>query len=224
METTTQSLAFQQLSNYAKQQAITEYGQPPDDWHEDIYARAMEEGPARGFHLAEIQFSGFSSQGDGASWTGHVWLPDFIEYHNKPEHDDYTQYVVLRELIKDGWCEESLTISRHGFYYNHSGMMRGSGVDDRLHYAEDDSVMDRGILEGANVKELANSINSDAMFNDLDEWTLRKAQAYANDIYKQLKEEYEHYTSEEYFKDLCDINGWRFDQRGILIEGDHHGI
>jgi hypothetical protein len=224
METTTQSLAFQQLSNYAKQQAITEYGQPPDDWHEEIYARAMEEGPARGFHLAEIQFSGFSSQGDGASWTGHVWLPDFIEYHNKPEHDDYTQYVVLRELIKDGWCEESLTISRHGFYYNHSGMMRGSGVDDRLHYAEDDSVMDRGILEGANVKELANSINSDAMFNDLDEWTLRKAQAYANDIYKQLKEEYEHYTSEEYFIDLCDINGWRFDQRGILIEGDHHGI
>jgi len=224
METTTQSLAFQQLSNYAKQQAITEYGQPPDDWHEDIYARAMEEGPARGFHLAEIQFSGFSSQGDGASWTGHVWLPDFIEYHNKPEHDDYTQYVVLRELIKDGWCEESLTISRHGFYYNHSGMMRGSGVDDRLHYAEDDSVMDRGILEGANVKELANSINSDAMFNDLDEWTLRKAQAYANDIYKQLKEEYEAYTSEEYFIDLCDINGWRFDQRGILIEGDHHGV
>jgi hypothetical protein len=224
MDTTTQSLAFQQLSNYAKQHAITEYGQPPDDWHEDIYARAMEEGPARGFHIAEIQFSGFSSQGDGASWTGHVWLPDFIEYHNKPEHDDYTQYVVLRELIKDGWCEESLTISRHGFYYNHSGMMRGSGVDDRLHYAEDDSVMDRGILEGANVKELANSINSDAMFNDLDEWTLRKAQAYANDIYKQLKEEYEHYTSEEYFIDLCDINGWRFDQRGILIEGDHHGI
>jgi hypothetical protein len=184
----------------------------------------MEEGPARGFHIAEIQFSGFSSQGDGASWTGHVWLPDFIEYHNKPEHDDYTQYVVLRELIKDGWCEESLTISRHGFYYNHSGMMRGSGVDDRLHYAEDDSVMDRGILEGANVKELAKSIDSDAMFNDLDEWTLRKAQAYANDIYKKLKEEYEHYTSEEYFKDLCDINGWRFDKHGKLVEGDHHGI
>jgi len=224
METTTQSLAFQQLSNYAKQKVIAEYGQPPDDWHEDIYARAMEEAPERGFHIAEIQFSGFSSQGDGASWTGHVWLPDFIEYHNKPEHDDYTQYVVLRELIKDGWCEESLTISRHGFYYNHSGMMRGSGVDDRLHYAEDDSVMDRGILEGANVKELANSINSDAMFNDLDGWVLSRARAYADDIYKQLKEEYEAYTSDEYFIDLCDINGWRFDNNGTLIEGDHHGI
>jgi hypothetical protein len=72
-------------------------------------------------------------------------------------------------------------------------------------------------LEGANVQELAKSIDTDAMFNDLDEWLLRKAQAYANDIYKQLKEEYDSYTSEEYFKDLCDINGWRFDKRGILI-------
>ena len=224
METTTESFDFLQLPHNARYHAISEYGQPPDDWHEDIYARAMEEAPERGFLIDNIQFSGFSSQGDGASWTGYVLLPDFIEYYNKPEHDDYTQYVVLRELIKDGWCEEQITIGRHGYYYNHSGMMRSSGVDDRIHYVDDDSVVDRGILEGANVKELANSIDTDAMFNDLDEWVLRKAQAYANDIYKQLKEEYEHYTSEECFKDLCDINGWRFDKHGKLVEGDHHGI
>jgi hypothetical protein len=184
----------------------------------------MEEGPARGFHLAEIQFSGFSSQGDGASWTGHVWLPDFIEYHSKPEDADYAQHVVLRELIKDGWCEESVTISRNGFYYNHSGTMRSSGVDDRLYYADEDSVMDKGILEGANVQELAKSIDYEYLLSQLDEWLLGKAQKYADEIYKQLREEYDAYTSEEYFIDLCDINGWRFDQRGILIEGDHHGV
>jgi len=217
METTTQPLAFQQLSNYAKHHAIAEYGQPPDDWHEEIINRAKEEGPARGFNIDEVLFTGFHSQGDGASWTGFIDLVEFITYHNKPEHDDFAQYTVLVELIKDGWCEEKVAISRSGFYYNHSGMMRSAGIDDRIHYAEDDSVMDRGILEGANVKELAKSINTDGIFNDLDEWVLRKAQAYANDIYKQLREEYEHYTSEEYFIDICDINGWRFDQRGILI-------
>ena len=217
METTTQPLAFQQLSNYAKHHAIAEYGHPPDDWHEEIINRAKEEGPARGFNIDEVLFTGFHSQGDGASWTGFIDLVEFITYHNKPEHDDFAQYTVLVELIKDGWCEEKVAISRSGFYYNHSGMMRSAGIDDRIHYAEDDSVMDRGILEGANVKELAKSINTDGIFNDLDEWVLRKAQAYANDIYKQLREEYEHYTSEEYFIDICDINGWRFDQRGILI-------
>jgi hypothetical protein len=218
METTTQSLAFQQLSNYAKQHAITEYGQPPDDWHEEIYARAMEDGPARGFNINEIQFSGFHSQGDGASWTGFVDLATFLAYHNTPDAADYTQYTMLAELIKDGWCEEKVNVNRHAFYYSHSGTMVTEGLDDRIHYAEDDSVVDRGILEGANVKELANSINTDALFNDLDAWVLSRARAYADGIYKQLKEEYEAYTSEEYFIDLCDINGWRFDVNGYLQE------
>ena len=218
METTTQSLAFQQLSNYAKQHAITEYGQPPDDWHEEIYARAMEDGPARGFNINEIQFSGFHSQGDGASWTGFVDLATFLAYHNTPDAADYTQYTMLAELIKDGWCEEKVNVNRHAFYYSHSGTMVTEGLDDRISYADDDSVMDRGILEGANVKELANSINTDALFNDLDAWVLSRARAYADGIYKQLKEEYEAYTSEEYFIDLCDINGWRFDVNGYLQE------
>lgn len=213
-----QVYAFDELNNYAKQQAIAQYGQPPDDWHEDICNRAKEDGPERGFSIAEVLFTGFHSQGDGASWTGYVDLPDFIEYHSKPEDADYAQYVVLRELIKDGWCEEHVAISRNGFYYNHSGMMRSAGIDDRLYYAEDDSVMDRGILQGANVKELARSIDYEYLLNQLDEWLLGKAQKFADGVYKQLREEYNHYTSEEYFKDLCDINGWRFDKRGILIE------
>jgi len=224
METTTQSLAFQQLSNYAKQQAIAKYGQPPDDWHEEIYARAMEDGPARGFNLNEIQFSGFHSQGDGASWTGFVDLATFLAYHNTPDAADYTQYTMLAELIKDGWCEGHVVISRNGYYYNHSGTMRSDGIDDRIHYAEDDSVVDRGILEGANVKELAKSIGTDELFNELDNWSLHKAQKYADEIFKQLRKEYDAYTSEEYFIDLCDINGWRFDNNGNIVEGDHHGV
>jgi hypothetical protein len=218
METITQPLAFDELTNYGKQKAIEKYGQPPDDWYEDIYTRAKEEGPERGFVIDEIQFSGFHSQGDGASWTGFVDLATFIAYHNKPDAKDYTQYAMLAELIKDGWCEGHVVISRSGFYYNHSGMMRSSGVDDRIHYAEDDSVVERGILEGANVKELANSIGTDALLNELDEWLLSRAQAYADEIYKQLREDYDAYTEEEYFKDLCDINGWRFDNNGNLIE------
>jgi hypothetical protein len=68
------------------------------------------------------------------------------------------------------------------------------------------------------VKELANSIHTDELFNDLDGWVLSKARAYANEIYAQLEEEYDAYTSEERFIDVCDINGWRFDNNGTLIE------
>lgn len=214
--TTTQPLAFDELSYRAKHHAIAEYGQPPDDWHEDIINRAKEDGPARGFNIDEVKFTGFHSQGDGASWTGHVDLVAFITYHSKPEDKDYAEHTILVELIKDGWCEEKVEISRSGFYYNHSGMMRSAGIDDRLYYAEDDSVIDRGILEGANVQALAKSIDYEYLLNQLDEWLLDKAQKYAQGIYKQLEEEYDAYTSEEYFKDLCDINGWRFDINGYI--------
>jgi hypothetical protein len=77
--------------------------------------------------------------------------------------------------------------------------------------------MDRGILEGASVKELAASIDTDHLFNELEEWILSRARDFANDIYEQLKEEYTQYTSEERFQEVCDINEWRFDNNGTLI-------
>ena len=160
-------MEYAELSDRAKAYALATYGQPPDDWYECVYENAKEEGKERGFLIEDIQFSGFHSQGDGASWTGYIYLPDFITYHNEPDADDFAQYTILAELIRDGWCEESMTISRNGFYYNHSGTMQSSGVDDRIHYADDDSVVDRGILEGANVKELAKSINTDDLFIEI---------------------------------------------------------
>jgi hypothetical protein len=208
---------FSELPQNAKYHAIAEYGQPPDDWHDEIINSAKAEGPARGFNIDEVQFSGFHSQGDGASWTGRINLVDFIAYHVKPDAGDFAQYTVLAELIKDGWCEEFIEVSRSGFYYNHSGTMRSADIDDRLYYADKDSVIDGGILEGANVQELAKSIDYEELLIELGNWSLHKAQKYADEIYNQLRDEYHSYTSEEYFKDLCDINGWRFDKRGILI-------
>ena len=68
MDTTQiQIYEFSELPHNAKYHAIAEYGQPPDDWHDEIIARAKEEGPERGFSIAEILFTGFHSQGDGAS-------------------------------------------------------------------------------------------------------------------------------------------------------------
>lgn len=208
---------FNELPHNVKYHAIAEYGQPPDDWHDEIIQRAKEEGPERGFHIDNVQFSGFHSQGDGASWTGHIDFVEFITYHIKPDAKDLAQYTVLAELIKDGWCESKVVVSRSAYYYNHSGTMRSDGIDDRLYYADENSVVDKGILEGANVQELAKSIDYEELLIELDNWALHKAQKYADEIFAQLREEYDSYTSEEYFKDLCDINGWRFDKRGILI-------
>jgi len=124
METTTQLLAFDELNAYGKANAMSRYNDTPDDWAQEIIDRAKQDGPERGFEIEEVAWSGFSSQGDGASWTGMVRLYRFIEYHNKPDNHDYTQYFVLNELIKDGWTDTHVGVSRSGFYYNHSGMMK----------------------------------------------------------------------------------------------------
>jgi len=217
MQTTTQSLAFDELNAYGKANAMSRYNDAPDDWADEIIARAKQDGPERGFEIEEVAWSGFSSQGDGASWTGMVRLPRFIEYHNKPDNYDYTQYFVPNELIKEGWTDTHVGVSRSGFYYNHSGMMRVEDISDSF-YDADGASIDAGILEGASVLALMNSISVDERLNELHQWVMNEVRRYANDIYAQLRDEYDEYASEERFKEVCDINGWRFDVNGYLQE------
>jgi len=54
---------------------------------------------------------------------------------------------------------------------------------------------------------------------ELEEFAISRAKEYADEIYNALREEYEGYTSEEYFKDLIYINGWRFNNKGELTDG-----
>lgn len=211
---------FDQLKSNAKYGAIAEYGQPPDDWADEIIANAKRDGPARGFDVEEVLWSGFSSQGDGASWTGSIHIPTFIEYHNKPDSEDFSKYVVLAELIKDGWTEKRVSVDRRAYFYNHSGTMLVDDIQENFHHASEDGTtcIDAGILEGADAYELIQSIEAYSMLSELQDWMEQKARDYATEIYKKLRDEYDAYTSEERFKDICDINNWRFDHRGKLIE------
>ena len=52
-----------------------------DEWYDYIYEDAREAGRVRGFDIDKMFFSGFWSQGDGASWLGEVYLPDFIDFY-----------------------------------------------------------------------------------------------------------------------------------------------
>jgi hypothetical protein len=62
------------------------------------------------------------------------------------------------------------------------------------------------------------SIDLDALLDNLQEWTQDEARGYARDIYEALEGAYDDYSSEEYFLELCEINEWRFDASGKLIQ------
>lgn len=216
----TETVEFEELDQRAKDNAIQLYGEPPDDWYECVYERFKEEGRAKGFIIDDIQFSGFSSQGDGASWTGSVHLIPFIEACVPQDHPEFSRYTVLVELISNQWVDPMMSVSRKSFYYNHSGTMSYEGIKCFASLGEDNGdVIEGGILQGASVYELDQAIDSERLVCELEEFAISRAKEYADEIYNALREEYEGYTSEETFKDLIYINGWRFNNKGEITDG-----
>ena len=223
-------MEFEDLDQNAKYNAITQYGEPPDDWYEEFYAQYIGDKAveAKGMLIDDIHYSGFWSQGDGASWAGRVNLDSFIQHYVKPEHPDAGRYTVLLELMREDWLSIRALIYTNSFMYVHSGCMRIEGVDITadIDADENDLVFTQGIFQGAGINGVARAIDVESLVNDLEEWVLEEAKSLADEIYIALRDEYEAYTSEETFKDLIYINGWRFDSKGNLLTEEEvsHGI
>ena len=219
---------FDELTDIAKQRAITDYCEHGmhHEWWDDVHASAIADGIERGFDIEDIRFSGFWSQGDGASWTGTVRADTFLDYHLKEDDPDHARYIVLRELIRDGWIEPRLEVRTGSFHYCHSGTMvveweLGSSMPVAP-YTDDEGYQctistEHSILHGANVDQLAKGIEWEALCESLEDWVKREVRAYADGIYKNLQTEYDWLTSEEQIADMAEANDWRFDEDGVLV-------
>jgi hypothetical protein len=208
---------YAELSPQGRLAAQIRYNEPEDYWYEGITEGFTACGGERGFDIDDVQWSGFGSQGDGASWTGQVELVPFLAYHLKPDHPDYARYMVLIELIENGFVSRRLEVSRNSHMYNHDKTMFLER--DSLVRAEDwrDTSVRSGIFAGADALPLAESIYAESLMDELLLWATEEARAYARDIYEALKTSHDEYSSEEYFAELCEINDWRFDASGKLV-------
>lgn len=209
-------MKFNELTDRAKEKVREHICQHHEVDYEYVIEDAKEQGRERGFAIDDVQWSGFWSQGDGASWTGAVHLGVFIDKCIKPDDTDFTKYTILRELVRDGWVEPTITIGRRSFHYVHSGTMEASGPDS---YGErDESVLLRGILAGASVRQLYESIGGfDFIYYTAVPAVLDAAKDYADEIYKRLEKEYEWYISDEHIEEMAEINEWQFDEDGSFL-------
>lgn len=223
-------MEFEELDQRAKHTAISQYGEPPDDWYKSVYAQYIGDKALefKGMLVDQIYYSGFYSQGDGASWVGRINLDNFIQHHVKPDHPDAGRYTVLLALMQEDWIGMRANIYTNSFMYVHSGGMRLEGVDITAGIDADDNedVFRQGIFQGAGIKDVARAIGVESLVNNLEEWVLEEAKSLADDIYIALRDEYEHYASEEYFMEIIYINGWRFNSKGNLLTEKEvtHGI
>lgn len=213
---------YEELSPKAKEKALEWWANTQDhEWWDCTYAQAKEDAKAKGFEIEDIRFSGFWSQGDGASWTGTVNLSQFLDHYLKDDNPAYGRYFTLQALIDEGWVEHRVSIERSGFYYSHSGMMREGGVSlsalDGLDEDSEERLQADGPLQRANVYQLHVGIDTDALVVELLEWVIKEAREFADEIYADLEAEHEHLTSEESLIESAYSNGWRFDEDGELV-------
>jgi hypothetical protein len=208
---------YHELSDKAKDEVRCTLIQ---NWETDhIIDQAKESAPA-GFIIDDVRYSVTYSQGDGASWTGAIKLIEFFEAN--PDHEFIGEEVMIIELMRNDWIDDKADVNQNSYHYVHSGTMRLSDVVDYAESVEDNEnnpTLVEGPMMGAEVKELFQTDYWD-WAHRLDAMLERALQAtrdYADEIYKQLKEDYEWQVSDENINELIYINGWRFNKRGEII-------
>lgn len=220
---------FEELSDTAKYVAITDWVQHADidlSWEiEDLQI----EGDARGFDIEDIRYDVGHVQGAGASWHGRVNLSKFLDYHLKDAEPEHHRYVVLRELLRDGWIDDAVSVSYRGFRSVNSAAMEVGEIEhgallglfeDGASEAQDVGIVLRhpeSILCGANVMELARGIDYEEIIGLLQGWVEHEAREYADHIFKALRDQYEWETGFEHFTELAEANEWRFDETGQIV-------
>jgi hypothetical protein len=142
-----------------------------------------------GFSGIKIEFSGFWSQGDGASFTGHYsykpgWRKAFLAYC--PYETDILRYL-----------DAIAAIQRRYFYKAGFVLYKVNN-----HYSHEKTVS----------LELTGGKNQIEHDTDL----LDNCRYIMGEIYSRLEKEYDYTTSEESFIEISEANDWKYNEAGEL--------
>jgi len=172
------------------------------DWAEHILDYYKTDKAAEWcFDIQDIFYSGFSSQGDGASWKGNVKVLPWME-KNQPDNP----LLKHREAFTE-YCTE-IPIVQGGYYCHHKTMSLG---DNDLRLVANEIVKQDHYEEKSREAKLYEAIE------DLETAILKDAQDFAQEIYSTLEQEYEYQTSDEAIKEHLDANEHKFFADGRIF-------
>jgi len=200
-------MKFNDLSDTEKDEVRRQY-EPDYEWWDYVYDNAKEDAHQYGFRIDDICFSGFYSQGDGASWTGSVDLVTWLEKHRP----DCIKATIMAELIAQGWVDSKANVIRLNSLHVHSWNMQLDGATTYWHgdcYNEefaDKPVGGNGMMARASVKTLVENADLNTYYEEMMGDALVSVRDYADEIYKRLRDEYEYLTSDEHIAEQFDIN------------------
>lgn len=197
---------FRELSEEAKAKVLEDQRYVNvrfNDWHEIIIEAWKCSLEGFGFFAPRIYFSGFYSQGDGASFecnsvdidkvfdSIHSEIESFsknfrkqFDKDKKAIYDFMENYVSFRiETLSSRYCHENTRQIEWDFY----------GVPDEFKYLE-------------------------KFMDEIGNWLESKRKEFSVEIYRQLEEEYEDSTSDKAVINAVNSNEYEFLEDGRLID------
>jgi hypothetical protein len=199
-------MKYKKLNSAAKQHALEKFSENLfDDWYEYTIEDAKEQGKEKGFEIEEIYFSGFWSQGDGASWKGSVDLLIYVE--KNPELFSDGQGQIFSALLDHGAYSSVCYVKQSDSHYSHEHTML---VDDIEFSGYDDNIAE-GIMKGAEVQVLQEALGERYLL-DVAQGVQEAARDYARKVYRDLEAEYEYQTSEAALLEA----DYDFDEDGVM--------
>ena len=205
---------FDELSPEAKERAIenarnTEW-LTDHEWWDCIYDDFRRDMKTNGIEVDQIYFSGFSSQGDGACFTGNINLTEEQMLAVLPD-ELRERFVAFNTKVKLlGYEPMRLGYQayiQHRGHYCHSGTMH---ILDDYNSEVVESDVDSGELLDEEVR-LRDDVDGRIEYHDL---ALELARGHADDLYKLLREEYEYLTSDDNISEYLSNNDYEFTEDG----------
>jgi hypothetical protein len=184
---------FEELSAEAKQNAINAY-ELDYEWWDGCYEMWQEKLEALGYDDVKINFSGFWSSGDGASFTGRVNVEKWIEV-NEP-----VKYKRILKLLKADAIEVSSNKIVRDRWTNY------------VHWNTTSLYLSFEMYGRAGTS----SLRVVSLIDELEQDIFSQYQSLNKEIYSSLEKEYDFLKSEECFKKTAEDNEWWFDVDGKL--------
>lgn len=155
--------------------------QPFDGWYEDIIVDFCEDIlPSFGLSVSykDVEFSGFWSQGDGASFTGNFFLCDVNPTELKaslPTEVDLHQLIDQLAELAEAHHEIQGTVTRMSSHYSHSNTMNIGDYSSNKGYCNEETEAFASDAED----------NLLSIFRQLADW-----------LYNSLSENYDFYLAD----------------------------
>lgn len=185
---------FNELSEDAQKKAIESFRTfNVDDinWYEFVYEAFIERMKEKGFNLSDdnISFTGFWSQGDGASFVcDDIDIEKLSKFIDKENNTDLGKYIRFLDNY-------SITVYRTDTHYCHYNTVS-------VHY-------DCSDMSGYNLVT--------EKFDTFYDRVLELVKDECKKLYEFLENEYNYKTSDEAIKESIEANEYEFDEDGTLF-------